>query len=271
MTYYHYTTPSVKTLTGSFRHDLPGSFCQSKSTVSLGHGVLLDLETAPHVLIAGTTGSGKSVMIHSIIASLLLKNTPKTASLLLIDPKLVEFKYFYEGHPMVWKQHVLTDPDDAMKALISAKDEMSRRYAKMSKTGDRYWTGQRLYIIIDEVADLIDASGRKIETVISSLARLGRGAGIHLIIATQHPTAKVLTRQITANLDTRIALRVEDRNASRLIINAPGAETLRGKGDALLRHNGDLIHFQGSFISDEELKTFSRSHEYLTGLKALFK
>ena len=269
MAKYTYTTPDPATLTGSFRKSLNNDFTQSKSIVSLGNGVLLDIEKCPHILIAGTTGSGKSVMIHSIIASLMLKNTPADAQLLLIDPKRVELKYFYDNCPMVWNRKVITEPEEAYNTLLSAKDEMMKRYDIMSNTGERFWTGQKLYIVIDEVADLLDAAGKKLETVISSIARLGRGAGVHLIIATQHPTARVLSRQITANLDTRIALRVEDRNASRLIINAPGAETLKGKGDALLRHNGNLIHFHGGYISDTELNAFCKS--YKLEKKSFFK
>lgn len=260
MAKYIYTKPKAEYLTGSFKSAISDDrFLQSnKSTVALGSGVMLDISKAPHVLVAGTTGSGKSVMLHNIICSLLLKNNPNDARLLLIDPKMVEFKYFYKDSPMLWED-VQTDPWEALSALNRAADEMMRRYDIMSENGKRFWDGQKLYIVIDEVADLIDCTGKKVEKVIATIARLGRGAGVHLIIATQHPTAQVLSRQITANLDTRIALRVEDGSASRLVIRAAGAQELKGKGDALLRLNGDLYHFQGAYISDDELTAFAHS------------
>lgn len=260
MAKYIYSKPKAEYLTGSFKSAVMSDrFLQSNnSTVALGSGVMLDISKAPHVLVAGTTGSGKSVMLHNIICSLLLKNNPNDARLLLIDPKMVEFKYFYKDSPMLWED-VQTDPWEALSALNRAADEMMRRYDIMSDNGKRFWDGQKLYIVIDEVADLIDCTGKKVEKVIATIARLGRGAGVHLIIATQHPTAQVLSRQITANLDTRIALRVEDSSASRLVIRATGAQELNGKGDALLRLNGDLHHFQGAYISDDELTAFAHS------------
>jgi S-DNA-T family DNA segregation ATPase FtsK/SpoIIIE len=260
MAKYIYTKPNPEYLTGSFKKAVSDErfLASDKSVVALGNGVLLDIAKAPHVLVAGTTGSGKSVMLHNIICSLLLKNNPNTARLLLIDPKMVEFKYFYKDSPMLWED-VKTDPYEALSALERASEEMMRRYDIMSEEGKRFWDGAKLYIVVDEVADLIDTAGKKVEKVIANIARLGRGAGVHLIIATQHPTAQVLSRQITANLDTRIALRVEDASASRLVIRSAGANELKGKGDALLRFNGDLYHFQGAYISDEELEAFAHS------------
>lgn len=258
---YQYYGPAPTTLTGNMRQEVTSAaFLQSNnSTVALGGGVLLDIEKAPHVLIAGTTGSGKSVMMHNILASLILKNSPETAQVLIIDPKMVEFEFFYKNHPMLW-QPVCTDPEQSYATLNAAADEMMRRYDENRQTGQRFWTGAKLYIIIDEVADLIDTCGKKVEKVISKIARLGRGAGVHLIVATQHPTAQVLSRQITANLDTRIALRVRDKAASRLVLGANGAELLKGKGDALLYTNGQTTHFQGGYISDEELERFAHAY-----------
>lgn len=260
MAKYIYTKPNAEYLTGSFKQAISDNrFLQSNnSTVALGNGMFLDIAKAPHVLVAGTTGSGKSVMLHNIICSLLLKNNPNTARLLLIDPKMVEFKFFYKDSPMLWDE-VQTDPEKALSALNRVSDEMMRRYETMSEQGIRFWTGERLYIVIDEIADLIYSAGKKVEKVIANIARLGRGAGIHLIVATQHPKADILTRQITANIDVRIALKVFDSSASRLVINALGAQDLKGKGDALLRVDGELKHFQGAYISDEELTTFAHS------------
>lgn len=260
MAKYIYTKPNAEYLTGSFKSAISDErFLQSnKSTVALGNGVLLDISKAPHVLVAGTTGSGKSVMLHNIICSLLLKNNPNDARLLLIDPKMVEFKFFYKDCPMLWDE-VQTDPWEALSALNRAADEMMKRYEILSEQGKRFWEGQKLYIVIDEIADLIYTAGKKAEKVIAKIARLGRGAGVHLIVATQHPKADILTRQITANIDVRIGLRVIDSSASRLVINATGAQDLKGKGDALLRLNGDLYHFQGAYIIDDELTAFAHS------------
>lgn len=260
MAKYIYSKPKAEYLTGSFKSAVSDdSFLRSNnSTVALGNGVLLDISKAPHILVAGETGSGKSVMLHNIICSLLLKNNPSTARLLLIDPKMVEFKFFYKDCPMLWDE-VQTDPEKALSALNRAANEMMKRYEILSEQGKRFWDGQKLYIVIDEIADLIYTAGKKAEKVISKIARLGRGAGVHLIIATQHPKADILTRQITANIDVRIALRVIDSSASRLVINASGAQDLKGKGDSLLRLNGDLYHFQGAYISDDELTAFAHS------------
>ena len=263
-----YTANTMKTLkpSGSFRRCITNRFAEANnSTVILGKDdtgstVLLDLAKAPHVLVAGTTGSGKSVMLHNMIASLLLRNTTDTASLLIIDPKMVEFKYFYEDHPLLWMP-IVVDPFEALDALESAHDEMTSRYEDMSERGLRIWDGPKLYIFIDEVADLIDTAGKDVERVISSLARLGRGAGVHLVVATQHPTSKVLSRQITANLDTRIGLRTDDNSASRLVIRATGCEHLKGKGDALLRNEEGIKHFQGAYITDDELYQFAHSYK----------
>lgn len=260
MAKYIYSKPKAEYLTGSFKSAVSDdSFLRSNnSTVALGNGVLLDIAKAPHILVAGETGSGKSVMLHNIICSLLLKNNPSTARLLLIDPKMVEFKFFYKDCPMLWDE-VQTDPEKAVSALNRVADEMMKRYEILSEQGKRFWDGQKLYIVIDEIADLIYTAGKKAEKVIAKIARLGRGAGVHLIVATQHPKADILTRQITANIDVRIGLRVIDSSASRLVINATGAQDLKGKGDALLRLNGDLYHFQGAYISDDELTAFAHS------------
>lgn len=224
-----------------------------------GNIVTLDIEKAPHVLVAGTTGSGKSVMLHNILASLLLKNSLLTARFLIIDPKMVEFSYFYKNHPLLWRP-VVTDPADALNALLAAQTEMMNRYDIMSSNGERFWKGKKLYIFIDEIADLINVAGKPVEKVIASIARLGRGAGCHLILATQHPVSTVLNRQITANIDTRIGLRVDDGTASRLVIRASGCEYLKGKGDAILRNADGLQHFQGAYLSDSDLIRFAHSY-----------
>ena len=230
----------------------------NRSTVALGKDVLIDIEKAVHTLIAGECGSGKSVMMHNIICSLLLKNSPNTMELLLIDPKRVEFKFFYRNNPCLFCP-VVTEPETALQRLEEAYNEMMRRYDVMEEEGKRFWTGKKLYIIIDEIADLVSTGGKRLEAVIEKIARLGRGAGVHLIVATQHPTAKVLSRQITTNLDTRICLRVNDSSASRLVLGASGGEKLKGRGDAIIRYYGETRRFQGAYIDDSRLEAFSHS------------
>ena len=230
----------------------------SRSTVALGHGVLMDIEKCPHVLIAGESGSGKSVMMHNVICSLLLKNSPNTMQMLLIDPKRVEFKFFYKDSPCLFCP-VVTEPEEALQRLEEAANEMMNRYDIMEDEGKRFWTGKKLYIVIDEIADLVSTGGKRLEKVIEKIARLGRGAGVHLIVATQHPTAHVLSRQITTNLDTRICLRVNDASASRLILGESGGEKLKGRGDAIIRYYGETRRFQGAYIDDSRLEAYSHS------------
>lgn len=230
----------------------------SHSTVALGDGVLMDIEKAPHVLIAGESNSGKSVMMHNIICSLLVKNSPNTMQMLLIDPKRVEFKFFYKNNPCLFCP-VVTEPEEALQRLEEASNEMMRRYDVMEKEGKRFWTGKKLYIVIDEIADLVSTGGKRLEKVIEKIARLGRGAAVNLIVATQHPTAKVLSRQITTNLDTRICLRVNDASASRLILGESGGEKLKGRGDSIIRYYGETRRFQGAYIDDSRLEAYSHS------------
>lgn len=257
---YIYTSPDPKEIKSNFKEAFltPEFIKANKSTVALGNGVLLDIATAPHLLIAGESGGGKSCLLHNVIASLLMKNNPTTMDLLLIDPKMVEFEYFYKGNPCLFCP-VVTDPVEALERLEQAANEMMRRYSVMKQEGKRFWPGKKLYIVIDEVADLISAGGKRLEKVIEKISRLGRGAGCHIIAATQHPVRSVISRQITANMDTRICLRVIDGAASRLVIGTTGGEKLKGKGDAIIRHNGEFRRFQASYIDDESLERFAHS------------
>ena len=218
MTKYRYTSPDIRTVTGSFRTaaEREAFYASPLSTAILGDGVYLDMEKAVHLLVAGTTGSGKSVMLHNILGSLLLRNTPNSAQFLIIDPKMVEFEFFYHNNPCLYCP-IITEPKKAVDALADVVDEMMRRYDVNRQTGQRFWRGKKLYIIIDEIADLISEGGKRLERIIERIARLGRGAAIHLIVATQHPTKEVLSRQITTNIDTRICLKVKDGYASRVV------------------------------------------------------
>lgn len=267
MATFTYTGPARNTLESTQGNALRlNSFWKSsKSTVTLAPGVLLDLATAPHVLVAGTTGSGKSVMLNNIITSIIAKNTPWTARLLLIDPKRIEF-FTYKNHPMLWKP-VITDTRKAESALADAVDEMENRFEYMERNEMRIWNGERLYIVIDELADLLCSADKKvskhIETLITRLVQKGRAAGIHCILATQNPTVKVFSGIIKANCPTRIALKTKTITESRVILDHKGAETLRGRGDAILSDAyGNEYRFQAGYMDDEELESFTHDYEY---------
>ena len=260
MTTYTYTHPKIKYLCEDMQHTIRSQeFINSPLTTAvLADGVLLDFEKAVHILIAGETGSGKSVMVHNILASLMVRNNPNTADFLIIDPKIIEFEYYYRNNPCLLCP-VVTEPEEAITALEKASAIMMDRYETLRSAGKRKWEGKKLYIVIDEIADLISAGGKRLEKVIEKIARLGRGAGVHLLVATQHPTAKVLSRQITSNLDTRICLRVIDGYASRLVLGTSGGENLHGAGNAILRMNGEFMQFRGAYMSDEQLDAFCHS------------
>lgn len=222
---------------------------------SNGEPIYLDIASAPHVLIAGSTGSGKSVLMHNMILSILFKNTPATAEIYLIDAKRIELS-LYSGVPLV--KDIITDPVDALQLLKALRAEMMNRYQAMEKARQRNAIAagyKRIYVFIDELADLIYESKRETEKYISSIARLGRAAGIHLIIATQRPTRDVLTGQIKLNMPCRIALAVPAAVDSITILGHKGAEMLNGRGDALLMTTGchDEIRFQSAYTSDADI------------------
>ena len=277
MATFTYTGPARNTLesTQGTALRLNSFWKSSKSTVTLAPGVLLDLATAPHVLVAGTTGSGKSVMLNNIITSIIAKNTPWTARLLLIDPKRIEF-FTYKNHPMLWKP-VITDTRKAENALADAVDEMENRFEYMERNEMRIWNGEPLYIVIDELADLLCSADKKvskhIETLITRLVQKGRAAGIHCILATQNPTVKVFSGIIKANCPTRIALKTKTVTESRVILDHKGAEMLRGRGDAIISDAyGNEYRFQAGYMDDEELESFTHDYEYkkVPFLKRLF-
>lgn len=233
-----------------------------------GNCVYCDISKMPHLLIAGTTGSGKSVCMNSIIVSILYRAKPNEVKFLMIDPKQVEFsKYVGIPHLLV---PVVTDPRKAAGALGWAVSEMLQRYNKFSETGVRDIEGYNKYvakhedmefmpkicIFIDELADLMMAAPKEVEDSICRLAQMARAAGMHLVIATQRPSVDVITGLIKANISSRIALTVSSQIDSRTILDAGGAEKLLGKGDMLYNPIGASkpIRVQGCFISDEEVE-----------------
>lgn len=251
-------------------------FSQQRSKLSAGLGkdiagncVYCDIAKMPHLLIAGTTGSGKSVCMNSIIVSILYRARPDEVKFLMIDPKQVEFSR-YAGIPHLLVP-VVTDAKKASGALGWAVSEMLQRYNKFSETGVRDIDGYNKYvskhedlepmpkicIFIDELADLMMAAPKEVEDSICRLAQMARAAGMHLVIATQRPSVDVITGLIKANISSRIALTVSSQVDSRTILDAGGAEKLLGNGDMLYNPIGASkpIRVQGCFIDDEEIES----------------
>jgi len=246
-----------------------------------GNPVVSDLARMPHLLVAGATGSGKSVCINSIIASILFRARPNEVKLLMVDPKMLEL-LVYEGIPHLITP-VVTDPKKAAVALNWAVKEMERRYTLLSAYGVRNLPGFNrmvakmeregtlpepaegepplaplpyMVVIIDELADLMMVASRDVEVSIARLAQMARAAGIHLVVATQRPSVDVLTGVIKANFPARIAFQVSSKTDSRTIIDANGAEALLGLGDMLFLPPGvgKVQRVHGTFLSDDEIK-----------------
>ncbi|EIN7678719.1 DNA translocase FtsK [Listeria monocytogenes] len=233
-----------------------------------GTPIITDLQKMPHGLIAGATGSGKSVCINSLLVSLLYKATPDQLKLLLIDPKMVELAPYNRIPHLV--SPVITDARAATVALKWAVEEMERRYQLFSHTGVRNMekyneyashpdhTGEKLpyiLIVIDELADLMMVAPNDVEESISRIAQKARACGIHMIVATQRPSVDVITGLIKANIPTRVSFSVSSQIDSRTILDASGAEKLLGKGDMLFLPSGASkpVRLQGTFVSDEEI------------------
>ena len=243
-------------------------FKENDSSLSIGLGkdisgnpVIADIGKMPHLLVAGATGSGKSVCINTIINSLLYKATPDEVKLLLIDPKVVELAH-YNGIPHLLSP-VVTDPKKAANALSWAVVEMNKRYKLFAEIGVKDITSYnsksetklpKIVIIIDELADLMMACANEVEDYICRLAQMARAAGMHLIIATQRPSVDVITGVIKANVPSRIAFAVSSQTDSRTILDMGGAEKLLGKGDMLFYPLGAAkpVRLQGAYISEED-------------------
>ena len=247
-------------------------FQGAKSTLSFAIGkdisgkcVVGNIAKLPHMLIAGTTGSGKSVCLNSLLLSLLYKSTPEQVRLIMIDPKMVELG-IYNGIPHLYVP-VVTDPKKAAGALQWAVVEMLKRYRLFSEAGVRDLAGYNAHqkktggdtmpqvvIVVDELADLMLVASKDVEESICRVAQMGRAAGMHLIIATQRPSADVITGLMKANIPSRIAFAVSSAMESRIILDSAGAEKLIGMGDMLYSPlgSGKPMRVQGAFVSDEE-------------------
>ena len=267
-------------------------YAESASPVTLalgsdiaGHPVVADLAKMPHLLVAGTTGSGKSVGINAMLLSLLYKADPSQVRMILIDPKMLELST-YEGIPHLLAP-VVTDMRQAGHALNWCVAEMERRYRLMSRLGVRNLSGYNgkiaeaekrgelipnpfsltpeapepigrlpvIVVVIDELADLMMVVGKKVEELIARLAQKARAAGIHLILATQRPSVDVITGLIKANIPTRIAFQVSSKIDSRTILDQAGAEALLGQGDMLYMHSGNglPVRVHGAYVADDEV------------------
>lgn len=261
--------------TASF-NEAPRTACAA-GVDSNNNPVIIDLAKAPHILIAGTTGSGKSVLLNTMIVSLLYKATPATAQFIMIDPKQVEMTV-YKDLPHLYKP-IVTSAADAVLTLLGACAEMDRRYKILAAAGCKQLADcpqlfPRLYIVIDELADLMLTSKNAVESSIIRIAQLGRAAGIHLIIATQRPTTNIITGLIKANIPCKIALAVSNTADSVTILNHGGAEKLTGRGDAIIRTADSITErrFQAAFTPDSDIKNivdyYTNSNPKKSGLFA---
>ncbi|EAH5904538.1 cell division protein FtsK [Campylobacter upsaliensis] len=268
--------PNEETQTIYLREILESEvFRNSKSplTIALGKDIVgnafvTDLKKLPHLLIAGTTGSGKSVGINAMLLSLLYRNSPKTLRLMMIDPKMLEFS-IYNDIPHLLTP-VITDPKKAVNALSNMVAEMERRYRLMAeaktKNIENYNEKVRLsgeaeelpfiVVIIDELADLMMTAGKDVEFYIGRLAQMARASGIHLIVATQRPSVDVVTGLIKANLPSRISYKVGQKIDSKVILDAMGAESLLGRGDCLFTPPGtsNIVRLHAPFASEFEIE-----------------
>ncbi len=261
-------SPSIVTL-GDIYDDLPAT--ASPLSVWLGKdisgaAVWADLARMPHILIAGTTGAGKSGCINTILTSILLRATPDEARLILIDPKRIELNY-YESIPHLLTP-VVSSPKEASAVLLNCVTEMERRYERLSQVRARNLPeanrafrkrGEEelpyLLVVIDELADLMMVSPQEVEDSIIRLAQKSRAVGIHLVLATQRPSVDVITGMIKANVPSRIAFAVSSQTDSRVILDSNGAESLLGQGDMLFKPLGTsrLQRVQGAYVTEDEV------------------
>jgi S-DNA-T family DNA segregation ATPase FtsK/SpoIIIE len=232
-----------------------------------GKSIVGDLASMPHLLIAGTTGSGKSVCINTIILSLLYRHTPDRCKFILIDPKMLELST-YEGIPHLLCP-VITEAKKAASVLGWVVKEMESRYRLMTKDGVRNIDGYNgkhqlpmpyIVVVVDEMSDLMLVAGKEIENYIQKLSQMARAAGIHIIMATQRPSVDVITGTIKANFPTRISFQVTSKIDSRTILGEQGAEQLLGKGDMLYMSSANkIVRIHAPFVSDNEIEKINNS------------
>ena len=250
-----------------------------------GNIEVIDLSKTPHLLVAGTTGSGKSVFINTLLASLLYKFSPEELRLILIDPKMLELSVYNDIAHLLTP--VVTEPKKAIIALKWVCKEMERRYSLMNEENTRSLEGYNqksieklpyIVVFIDEMADLMMTAGKEVEHYVQRLAQMARACGIHLVMATQRPSVDIITGSIKANFPSRISFQVASKYDSRTVLGEIGAEQLLGNGDMLMSKNGaSLIRYQSAFISDNEVNKLikeiknSQKVQYLEELDEIIK
>ena len=250
-----------------------------------GNIEVIDLSKTPHLLVAGTTGSGKSVFINTLLASILYKFSPDNLRLILIDPKMLELSVYNDIAHLLTP--VVTEPKKAILALKWVCKEMERRYSLMNEENTRSLEGYNqnsieklpyIVVFIDEMADLMMTAGKEVEHYVQRLAQMARACGIHLVMATQRPSVDIITGSIKANFPSRISFQVASKYDSRTVLGEIGAEQLLGNGDMLMSKNGgNIIRYQSAFITDNEvnklIKEIKKSQEvqYLDELDEIIK
>ena len=250
-----------------------------------GKNEVIDLSKAPHLLVAGTTGSGKSVFINTLLTSLLYKFSPKELRLILIDPKMLELSVYNDIAHLLTP--VVTEPKKSIIALKWVCKEMERRYSMMNEQNTRNLEGYNdtavekmpyIVVVIDEMADLMMTAGKEVEHYVQRLAQMARACGIHLVMATQRPSVDIITGSIKANFPSRISFQVASKYDSRTVLGEIGAEQLLGNGDMLMSKNGaNIIRYQSAFISDNEVNKLiseikrKQKVDYLDELEQIIK
>ena len=250
-----------------------------------GNIEVIDLSKTPHLLVAGTTGSGKSVFINNLLASLLYKFSPDDLRLILIDPKMLELSVYNDIAHLLTP--VVTEPKKSIIALKWVCKEMERRYVLMNELSTRSLEGYNqsskdklpyIVVFIDEMADLMMTAGKEVEHYVQRLAQMARACGIHLVMATQRPSVDIITGSIKANFPSRISFQVASKYDSRTVLGEIGAEQLLGNGDMLMSKNGSsLMRYQSAFISDKEVNKLineiknSQTVEYLQELDEIIQ
>ena len=263
---------------------------QHKIPICIGKNIsgeieVIDLSKTPHLLVAGTTGSGKSVFINTLLTSILYKFSPDDLRLILIDPKMLELSVYNDIAHLLTP--VVTEPKKAIIALKWVCKEMERRYSLMNEENTRSLEAFNqkvkekmpyIVVVIDEMADLMMTAGKEVEHYVQRLAQMARACGIHLVMATQRPSVDIITGSIKANFPSRISFQVASKYDSRTVLGEIGAEQLLGNGDMLLMKNGgNILRYQSAFISDNEVTKLineirrSQRVEYLSELENIIK
>lgn len=259
-----WNSPSLSLVNSNVR-DAIKSVLNQRIPVILDREKIVDLTKMPHLLVAGQTGSGKSVFLNAFITTALYKMNPNECKLVLIDPKRVEFSLF-KKIPHLWRP-VATELDKISDVLDELVQEMESRYKLLETSECRNLESynkkfkKKLYyivVVIDELADLMMVSGHSVENQITRLAQLARAVGIHIIMATQRPVVEIMTGLIKANMPSRVSFKVASKQDSRIILDRNGAENLKGAGDMFFLQGGQLERHQGVYVSEDEIKKITR-------------